>query len=399
LNINKINDKDSYLSYLPLAHVYERNMIPTLLSRGATIGFFSGDVLKLKDDLQAFKPTIFVSVPRLFSRFYDVIKDQIDKLQGMKKTLALKGIAVKMENLKKKGEYKHVIFDAAFKKMKDALGGRVKLCVSGSAPISPDVADFLKICFSCPVLEGYGSTETCSGIFCQHPDDTIAGTVGGPIGSCEFKLVDIPDMNYRSTDKDENGNPRPRGEICVRGPFLFKGYYKDPEKTAEAIDADGWLHTGDVGAILPNGALKIIDRKKNIFKLAQGEYVAPEKVENVYLTNKYVAEVFVYGDSFQNYCVALVVPDKKQLLELASQMGVSGEFEDICKEKKIIDKVLEEITKTGKAAGLNGIEQAKKLYLEPVSFVLQGLSTPTLKLKRPQAKEHYQQIISQLYSS
>jgi len=352
-----ISTTDSYLSYLPLAHVFERNMMPLIISRGAAIGFFQGDVQKVKDDLEALQPTLFISVPRLFSKFFDTIKAKISKIKDLKGKLVQKAIKDKTDNLKKKNEYKHTIYDKLiFKDMKQALGGKVKICVSGSAPISAEVADFLKVCFSCPVLEGYGSTETCSGIFCQHPNDAVAGHVGGPLGSCEFKLVDIPEMNYTSKDKDDKGVNIPRGEICVRGPFLFKGYYRDVEKTKEAIDQDGWLHTGDIGKIHPNGALQIIDRKKNIFKLAQGEYVAPEKVENIYLTSKYTAEVFIHGDSFKTACVGIIVPDKKPLMSLAQECGVSGEFEDVCKNATVIEKVLADLTKIGKASGLFGFE-------------------------------------------
>ena len=171
------------------------------------------------------------------------------------------------------------------------------------------------------------------------------------------------------------------------------------EKTNESIDKDGWLHTGDVGLILPNGALKIIDRKKNLFKLAQGEYLAPEKIENIYLTSKYVGEVFVHGDSFQTFCIAIVVPDKKKILELSEQLGIKGEYEGLCKEQKIIDKVHEDMNKIGKASGLHGFELAKKIYLEPTSFVLLDLATPTLKLKRPPARKHFEEIINKLYAA
>lgn len=139
---------------------------------------------------------------------------------------------------------------------------------TGSAPISTDTLNFLKVCCCCPIIEGYGQTESMGASFLTRKNDTTYGHVGGPCCNIEFKLVDVPELDYRVTDKDENGNLAPRGEVCMRGPGVFMGYYKDEEKTKEAVDPDGWLHSGDVGMLLPNGALKIIDRKKNIFKLA-----------------------------------------------------------------------------------------------------------------------------------
>ena len=156
--------------------------------------------------------------------------------------------------------------------------------------------DFLKICVGCPIYEGYGQTESTACSFVTAREDPTSGHVGGPLVNLEFKLVDVPEMGYTSRDKDAEGRLCPRGEICFRGPGVFAGYYKDEEKSAEALDGEGFLYSGDIGIILPNGALKLIDRKKNIFKLAQGEYIAPEKIEIVYQHSPAVDECFIYGD-------------------------------------------------------------------------------------------------------
>ena len=180
--------------------------------------------------------------------------------------------------------------------------------VTGSAPLAKEIVNFMKIAMCCPFYEGYGQTESAAGICLTKSEDSEAGHVGGVFPCGELKLVDIPEMNYKSTDE-----PNPRGEVCVRGGNVFAGYFKQPEKTREALDDDGWLHTGDIGAILPNGALKIIDRKKNIFKLQQGEYIAPDKLEGAFGLIDLIKQIFVYGDSLQSYVVAIIIPEESEV--------------------------------------------------------------------------------------
>ena len=166
-----------------------------------------------------------------------------------------------------------------FNKFKAILGGRVRVMITGSAPISKEVLSFLKIAFCCQIHEGYGQTECGAPAAITWSREPLSGHVGGPYPPLEIKLVDVPDMNYTSEDKDENGVSMPRGEICYRGYNVFKGYFRQPEQTRDCLDSEGWCHTGDIGMFLPNGSLKVIDRKKNIFKLSQGEYIAPDKIE------------------------------------------------------------------------------------------------------------------------
>jgi long-chain acyl-CoA synthetase len=302
-------------------------MVYAVISSGGCIAFYSGDVLKLKDDIAQVRPTIFASVPRLYNKFYDGIKGNMEKLTGMKRYMADSAVSAKLDNLNKDAAYTHTLWDRlVFKKTKELFGGRVRWMCTGSAPISSEVINFLKVAACCPIFEGYGQTESTGFSYVTSGRDPVSGHVGGPTQCIEVKLVDVPDMKYLSTDKGG-----PRGEVCFRGPGVFLGYYKDVEKTKEAVDSDGWLHSGDIGQFLPNGALRIIDRKKNIFKLAQGEYVAPEKVENIYLRAKGVAEAFLHGDSLQSYCVAVIVPKKENVMEWALEAKLENlTFEELC---------------------------------------------------------------------
>lgn len=399
-NLFHFGEDEVYLSYLPLAHVFERLVFNTMLFSGATIGFFCGDVQKLKEDLAWIRPTIFITVPRLLLRFHDVIKTNLGKLKGCKKKLAEKAINTKLANLASKGIVTHGLYDKLiFKKMRAALGGRVNKMVIGSAPTSPEVLDFMKIAFNVAIVEGYGQTEgTAASCATWQEDGRGSGCVGGPCANTEIKIVSVPEMNYFSTDKDENGNFCPRGELCVRGYGVFLGYYKDDEKTKEAIDNDGWLHTGDIVKMNVNGSIKIIDRKKNIFKLSHGEYIAVEKVESAYLKSHLVNEIFVYGDSFQNHLVAIVSPNIDAIKDVCTKIGVKeADIDKILKMKEIKDAVIKELNIVGKEGKLFGFEMVKNIYFEKDSFVNKDILTTTFKIKRHEAKILYQKEIDELY--
>lgn len=171
------------------------------------------------------------------------------------------------------------------------------------------------------IYEVYGQTETNGPLTCNLPTDPTAGHVGGLIPTCKIRLRNVPEMGYLHTD-----NP-PRGEIQAKGTHIFDGYFKNPEKTKEAFDEDGWLSTGDVGIVFPNGAIRIVDRAKNIFKLCQGEYIAPEKLENAYIQCPLIQFIFVYGDSLQAYLLAIIVPEPELAKKWAAEKGI--EFKDL----------------------------------------------------------------------
>ena len=226
--------------------------------------------------------------------------------------------------------------------------------------------------------------------------DYDTNSVGSPLPCSEIKLIDVPDMNYTSKD-----TPNPRGEICLRGPHIFKGYYKEEEKTKEALDKDGWLHTGDIGLWDEKGRLCLVDRKKNIFKLAQGEYVAPEKIESAYVKSKWVGQIFVHGDSFKAFLVAVVIPNDENLLPWCKENGIEGKtLEDVIHNEKVKQHILEDMLKVGKQLDLKSFEQVKDIHLDHRLFTIEnGLLTPTFKLKRHKAREYYNEVIKALVES
>ena len=379
---------DTHISYLPLAHIYERVTMLALLFAGAKAGFFRGDVLGLLDDIAELKPTVFCSVPRLWNRIYDKVHAGIREGGFVKQKLFTWAYAAKKKALEEGRPPPALWEKLVFSKLREKLGGRVRYMSTGSAPISAEVMEFLRVCFGGVVFEGYGMTESACVISKTHESDFTCGHVGAPVQCCEIKLHSIAEMNYTTADK-----PYPRGEVCVRGPSVFLGYYKAQDKTDEVMDADGWLHTGDIGLWLPGGRLKIIDRKKNIFKLAQGEYVAPEKIENVYARSKFVAQSFVHGDSLTAHLVAVVVPDEEVLVPWAKKNGhpAAGDFAKLCADPAVAQHVLISMTLVGKEAGLKGFEQVRAIHLFPEQFSVEnGLFTPTFKLKRPQARARFQ---------
>lgn len=303
-----LTDKDTYISYLPSAHSFEQALFGIVLCFGMRCGFFGGDpVALLKEDLPLLKPTFFPSVPRVYNKVYGILQAKVKEMTGGKAWLVNKAIATKIENYKRTGQVTHCFYDKIImKKFKAVLGGNVRFMITGSAPISPDVLDFLKIAFCAPIIEGYGMTETCAGSVTQFIGDKLSGHVGGPLANVKIRLRDIPEMQYLTSQ-----NP-PKGEVCMWGPSIMKGYFKNPEKTEEALK-DGWLHSGDVGMINPDGSLNIIDRAKNIFKLSFGEYIAPEKLENIYIKSEWLAQIWVYGDSLKDFIVMIAPVDQARV--------------------------------------------------------------------------------------
>jgi len=407
-----ITAADSCLSFLPLPHIFERNLQVLFYVCGGAVGFYQGDPLKIMEDFVALRPTFSAIVPRLLNRLHDKILAGVAAAGGAKQALFERALAAKTAGLRA-GTTRHALWDAlVFGKLRASLGwDRLRVLITGSAPVAPYVLDLARcILAGADLLEGYGQTETTAAATVTRPGDLTAGHVGAPVPCCELRLVDVPDMGYLHTDTWHGGDPvkgggggepcRGRGEICFRGPNVFAGYYKMPEKTAEAIDAGGWLHSGDIGLWTPEGKLKIIDRKKNLFKLAQGEYVAPERVENALLRAPLAAQAFVHGDSLESFLVAVVVPDPEEAEAWAKANGKDGaSLEALCSDPQFLAAIKAESDRVGAEAGLAGYERPRTLHVDPTPFsVEEGLLTPTLKLRRDKAKQKYAEILKNLYA-
>uniref|UniRef100_A0A8I5ZPS9 Long-chain-fatty-acid--CoA ligase n=1 Tax=Rattus norvegicus TaxID=10116 RepID=A0A8I5ZPS9_RAT len=368
-----------------------------MLTHGNVVADFSGflkvtegDIRLLSDDMKALRPTIFPVVPRLLNRMYDKIFHQADT--SLKRWLLEFAAKRKQAEVRSGIIRNNSIWDELFfNKIQASLGGHVRMIVTGAAPASPTVLGFLRAALGCQVYEGYGQTECTAGCTFTTPGDWTSGHVGAPLPCNHIKLVDAEELNYW-TSKGE-------GEICVKGPNVFKGYLKDEDRTKEALDSDGWLHTGDIGKWLPEGTLKIIDRKKHIFKLAQGEYVAPEKIENIYIRSEPVAQIYVHGDSLKAFLVGIVVPDPEVMPCWAQKKGIEGNYQELCKSKELKKAILDDMVMLGKESGLHSFEQVKAIYIHCDMFSVQnGLLTPTLKAKRPELREYFKKQIEELYS-
>jgi len=318
-------------------------------------------------------------VPRLYNRIYGKIKAGCDAATGCKKWLVGKAISTKLAALENDGSLTNGCYDGlVFKKMAALLGGKVKLMSTGSAPIDKKVLDFLKICFSCPIIEGYGLTETATGGATTSIQDRVTGHVGGPSEALKLRLKDLPEMEYLSSDK-----PYPRGEICMKGPCIFKGYYKRDDKTADAFDAEGWFLSGDVGMVYPNGSVKIIDRSKNIFKLSQGEYIAPEKLENIFVLSPYVAQSMVYGHSLQSCTVAIVIPEEQKLNDWMKANGKTDAAAALLEDASFKKEIMADLVRLAKENNLSGLEKPKDIFISTDPFSIDNdMLTPTFKLKR-----------------
>ncbi|CAG8596609.1 681_t:CDS:2 [Acaulospora morrowiae] len=393
-----VRPDDTLLAYLPLAHVLEFVVEHTCIWWGVTMGY--GNTRTLTDasvrncagDIREFKPSLLTGVPAVWE---SIRKGILTKVHAGSPTLQrVFNTAFKTKRwLQNKGLPTKVLDTAIFNKVREQTGGRLRLALSGGAPIAQETQEFLTVTL-CPILQGYGMTETCGMCTILPPEQFRYESTGAPVPCLEIKLVDVPDAGYLSKNK-----PRPQGEIWIRGGCVTSGYYKNEQITKETFTEDRWLQTGDIGEWLEDGTLAIIDRKKNLVKLSHGEYIALEKLESIYKSTIFVSNICVHADPLQNRPVALIFPVEAQILNLAKEKNISGlSFEQLCENKEITGAVLQACLTQAKKSNLKPVELLSAVTLTPEEWNPQnGLLTAAHKIKRKEIGIKYKEAIDRMY--
>ncbi len=381
----EISAEDQCLSFLPLSHIFERTAgYYLMLYRGVVIAY-AESIDTVPANLAEIKPTVVISVPRLYEKMYNRVLERITTGPWLKKQLFF--LAIQVGRSKVSREQKNLaptflqtillnLFEKlVFSKIKERLGGRLRFFVSGGAPLVKGIAEFF-LAAGIPIYEGYGLTESSPVIAANYPGCHRLGTVGPPLNNLQTKISDD-------------------GELLVKGPSIFLGYWNNPEQTAINLK-DGWLHTGDIGVIDADGFLTITDRKKDIIVTAGGKNIAPQGLENELKADKYISSVMVYGDR-RPYLVALVVPDFETLQKYAVYKQI--DFLDHCdlvNHPQILDLIRRRIDKVQVA--LPSYRQVKRFTLLSRDFSGEkGEVTPTLKVKRNIVGKRFAQILEDLY--
>lgn len=395
-------------SFLPLAHIYERQTVAFVVAYGGCVGFpqLDGTPLTLTEDLKIYKPHHMSNVPRVFTRIESLIKQAtLESPSSLKRTIIGKGLEKKMElqSLHDGSEGSMFFFDRVIlKSIRDAVGYTdMRFVVTGSAPISASTIKFIKAALNVGMAQGYGLTESFAGVCASGFYELTPGSCG-PVGiGAEIRLKELPEMGYTALDPDG-----PRGELLLRGYAICNGYYKNKEENEKSFDEEGWFQTGDIARIDPEtGKVSIIDRVKNFFKLSQGEYVTPERVEGIYLSRFPIfSQLFVHGDSMRSFLVGIAGVDINEAANFllnhcnVAKSSLSSDAAILnlinAKENKLI--LLKYVN--SRIPDLKGFEKVHNLFLdiEPLSLEREVV-TPTMKIKRPVAAKFFSQEISSMY--
>ena len=380
---------ETYLSFLPLAHIYAQAVELEVLAHGGRVGYARGPVNLLIDDIKVLQPTIMTAVPRILNRVVDGMKDKIEKLSPFTQKILRMAMKEKVKCMKENRGQSLLLDGLLFKPFREALGGKLRLIVSGGAPIMPEVFEFLCATITPNILQGCGLTELSSACFVQELPVADPDTVGLCCPTVEMKLRPVKDM----PQYDPNGE-EPTGEIMAHGANMFKGYYKQPELTEEAF-VDGWFATGDVGRVTKGMQVKIIDRVKQLVKLSQGEYISLTTLTETYSLAKDVLFIYVHADSKHNEPIAIVWPSH-EAQERWKNEGITDIINSDKAKKELIDNLYVEFQKRK----LRGFEKINHIIIKTEEPTVEnGLLTPSQKAQLTKIKNKYIDELNALYDS
>ncbi len=382
----KFGEKDSALSVLPLSHIFERQAMNMYLHHGMSV-YFGESLEKIGDNLGEVHPTVFVGVPRIYEKILDRVSERASakgKLNGAVCNWALE-IGKQWAQLKIRSRpipiwltLRHKLADApVYAKWRNAMGGNIRIFVSGGASLANDVA-LAFVGAGLPIVQGYGLTETSPVITAGRLEDNRIGTVGKPIRNVDVRIA-------------------ADGEIETRGPQVMRGYWNKPEETRAVFTDDGWFRTGDIGTLDSDGFLTITDRKKELLKTSGGKYIAPQPIEQLVKSSRFINQVVVIGDN-RKFAAALIVPYWDQLEAYAKLKGLNlSTREQFCRHPRIIDLFERQIA--ARTQNLAQFERIKRIALLDQELTVEGGElTPTLKVKRRVVDEKYRDVIDRIYA-
>jgi len=380
-----IQDDDVMLLYLPLAHNFGRLMLLTGAHIGFTIAFLA-DPLRVPEALLEVRPTALPSVPRVYEKVHTAVTARFDEATGLRRKIVdwALPVGLKASTLREEGKPLPLVLALklrladrlVFSKVRERLGGRLRIAISGGAPLAREVMEFFDA-VGLRIVEGYGLTECTTACTFNNRTRYRFGSVGPALPGFEVRLAED-------------------GELLVRSETVFKGYYKDPDATAAVLTPDGWLRTGDVGEIDADGLVTITDRKKDIIVTAGGKNVAPQNIENELKTSRYVSQALVVGDK-QRYVAALITLDADEIGRWAAERGVTGDLPTLSRDPQVhelVGGIVEDVNR-----GRSRFEQLKRFAILPRDFTIEsGEVTQTLKLRRRAVAENFRTEIDELFA-
>jgi len=408
MHFNNPQPSDVYIAYLPIAHVFELIGEMIMLAWGVPVGYSHPNTLLdtssmvgrgCVGDVTVLQPTIMFCVPMVLDRLAKGVKASLSNASQAVQGVVSWCVQYK-QDCARQGQVTPLLDRIIFRRIRAVLGGRVRAIVSGGAPLAATTHQFLRTVLCCSLQQGYGLTETCAAATVQDQQEGRAGGVGPPLQGTLLRLTNWEQGGYRVTDQ-----PCPRGEILIGGENVAQGYFNQEHKTREEFFTDEtgrrWFKTGDIGQVEADGTVCIIDRKKDLVKLQQGEYVSLGKVESMLKGCPMVANIAVFGDSRKTFVVGVVCPQQDRLAKLAAELGKQQQdLATMCSDQQLTELVLKQVTQHGRDTGLHKFEIPAAITLTPLEWSPEtGLITAAMKLRRIPIQKQYQESLDRMYAS